>query len=77
MVTYDPRGHTWDSWCALMAELFGAQQLGTLPEENWREWASGISSIGYFNDSGVPDHRGFPTWQLWAETMVGIMSITG
>ena len=75
MVVYDPRGHTWDAWCAHMAELFAPNQLGTLPEENWREWASGIQGIGYFVQSGVPDHRGFPTWQTWAESLVGIMSL--
>jgi hypothetical protein len=57
MITYDPRGHTWDSWCALMAELFAQQQLGTVPEERWKDWASGMHGVGYFVNSGVPDPR--------------------
>jgi hypothetical protein len=76
MITYDPRLQTWDSWCALMAELFAPNQLGTVPEENWRDWASGMQGIGYFVNSGVPDDRGFETWQEWAASLCGIMSIT-
>jgi len=75
MITYDPRGHTWDSWCALMAELFGAQQLGTVTEDKWRDWADGMQGIGYFLNSGVPDQRTFKSWQDWAEQLAGIMSI--
>jgi len=75
MITYDPRYMTWNEWCPLMADLFAAQQLGTAPEEKWREWAHGMAGIGYFMDSGVPDPRGFKTWQDWATQLVGIMSI--
>jgi len=75
MITYDPRNMVWDDWCARMAELFAAQQLGTVPEENWQDWASGMQGIGYFVNSGVPDPRGFRSWQDWAAQLVGIMSI--
>lgn len=75
MVVYDPRYMNWDNWCALMAELFAPQGLGTVPEEKWRDWANGVSSIGYFNSSGIPDSRGFNTWQEWAAALVGAMSI--
>ena len=75
MVTYDPRGQTWDSWCSLMAELFAPQQLGTMPEDRWREWADGMAGIGYFMNSNVPDTRTFDNWQDWAASLVGIMSI--
>jgi len=77
MIVYDPRGQTWDSWNALMAELFAAQQLGTVPEENWKDWANGIQGIGYFANSGIPDATGFTSWQDWASSLVGIMSING
>lgn len=76
MITYDPRGHTWDSWCSVMAELFAPQQLGTTTEERWREYATGMQGIGYFVQSGIPDDRGFETWQDWAKSLCGIMSIT-
>jgi len=75
MITYDPRNMMWDDWCARMAELFAAQQLGTVPEEQWQDWASGVQGIGYFVNSGVPDPRGFRSWQDWAAQLVGIMSI--
>ena len=75
MTSYDPRGHTWDSWCALMSELFAPQQLGTLPEERWQEWADGMAGNGYFMSSNIPDSRTFENWQDWAASLVGIMNI--
>jgi hypothetical protein len=75
MVTYDPRNMTWDFYCSLMAELFAGNQIGTVPEENWRDWVDGINGIGYFGQSATPDQRMFDTWQEWAENMVGIMSL--
>jgi hypothetical protein len=66
----------WDQWCALMAELFAPNQLGTLPEDKWVDWAAGMNGIGYFMESGVPDPRAFKTWQDWASALCGILSIT-
>jgi len=73
--TFDPRDLTWDYWCASTAQQFAAQQLGTVPEEQWRDWADGMQGIGYFVNSGVPDARNFETWQDWAKSLVGIMDI--
>lgn len=75
MVTYDPRGQTWDSWCALMAELFAVQELGTVPEDRWKEWGDAMAGIGYFMSSGVPDTRIFDRWEDWAASIVGVMDI--
>lgn len=75
MIAYDSRDMTWDQYNKLMEELFAANQLGNVPEENWRDWVDGLNGIGYFVQSGVPDHRGFATWQDWAVQMTGIMSI--
>jgi hypothetical protein len=61
---FDPRGMEWDFWCASMAGLFAANQLGTIEEPRWREWADGIAGIGRF--AGAPDSRNFDTWQDWA-----------
>lgn len=61
---YDPRNLSWDAWCALMAELFAANQLGVAPEDQWREWANALSGIGRF--AGVPGANGFDVWQDWA-----------
>lgn len=73
--TYDPRYMEWDQWCALTSEQFAAQNLGTAPETEWREWVDGMVGIGYFMDSAVPDSRGFDDWRDWAQMMVGIMSV--
>lgn len=74
-VAYDPRGMPWTAWCSLTAEQFAAQQLGTAPEDQWASWVDALSGIAYFMNSGVPDSRGFDTWQDWAQQFVGIMSI--
>jgi hypothetical protein len=76
MIAYDPRGMTWDQYCKLMAELFAPNQLGYVEEENWRQWVDGLSGIGYFSESGIPDHRGFEHWHQWAEQVCGILSVT-
>jgi hypothetical protein len=47
-----------------MSELFAANQLGTVPEENWTNYADALSGIGRFD--GAPDSRLFSTWQDWA-----------
>jgi len=74
-VTFDPRGMSWDFWCASMAQTFASNQLGTVPEDKWRDWADGMQGIGYFVESAVPDPRNFGTWQEWAESLVGIMNV--
>ena len=61
---YDPRGMTWNYWCAKMSEAFAANQLGTATEDNWAQWADGVAGIGRF--TGAPDSRGFANWQEWA-----------
>jgi hypothetical protein len=58
-----------------MSELFAPQQLGTLPEDKWVDWAAGLNGIGYFTENGVPDPRGFKTWQDWAAALCVIISI--
>jgi len=75
VITYDPRGMTWDQYCKLMEELFASQQLGHVPEEKWRDWVDGMIGIGYFGNSGVPDHRGFKDWTDWAKSVCGIMNL--
>ena len=61
---YDPRNLSWDAWCALMAELFAANQLGVAPEDQWQDWANALSGIGRF--AGTPGANGFDVWQDWA-----------
>lgn len=74
-ICYDPRGMTWDQYCKLMAELFAPQQLGYVVEEQWRSWVDGMNGIGFFVQSGIPDHRPYENWKDWAEAMVGIMNL--
>jgi hypothetical protein len=73
--TYDPRNMTWDYWCRLMEEQFAPNQLGHVTEDKWRQWVDGMNGIGYFVQSGIPDHRLYKDWREWAKAMVGIMSV--
>lgn len=75
MIAYDPRDMVWDQYCKLMEELFASNQLGHVPEERWRDWVDGMNGIGYFVQSGMPDHRPFHHWQDWAKAASGIMNI--
>ena len=75
MIAYDPRDMVWDQYCKLMEELFASNQLGHVPEERWRDWVDGMNGIGYFVQSGMPDHRPFHHWQEWAKAASGIMNI--
>jgi hypothetical protein len=75
MVTYDPRNMTWEQWCKLMSELFASQSLGIVPEDKWKQWADAVAGISDFMASGVPDSRGFSSWQEWATRLTGIMTI--
>jgi len=75
MTPYDPRNMEWDYWCALTNELFAANQLGTVDELNWKEWVNGLSGIGYFNNSGIPDARVFDQWQDWALAFNNAMTL--
>jgi len=65
----------WSQYNKLMEELFAGNQLGHVPEEKWREWVDGMNGIGYFVQSGMPDHRPYDNWQDWAMAVTGIMSI--
>jgi hypothetical protein len=75
MITYDPRGMDWPQYNKLMTELFASNDVGYVDEEHWREWATALSQLGNFGQSGVPDARLFASWQEWAEQLVGIMSV--
>ena len=74
MISYDPRGMSWDQYCKLMEELFASNQLGHVPEEKWRDWVDGMNGIGYFVQSGVPDHKLFDNWQDWAQALVNAVN---
>ena len=50
-LVYDPRGHTFESWAALMCEAYAAQQLQIdATEEHWKDWAAGLKAIDVFTD---------------------------
>lgn len=72
---YDPRYMSWDQWCALTAEQFAQQSLGTVSESDWQKWVDGMVGIGYFSDSALPNSQGFDDWRDWAQMAVGIMSV--
>jgi len=72
---YDPRYHTWESWCSLMNEAFAAQQLSIgVPEENWREWATGLKGIDVFSNEAIPMPDTFDGWQDWAAALMNAVN---
>lgn len=74
-LVYDPRYHTWDSWCALMCEAYAAQQLSIgIPEKNWKDWARGLNAIDVFANDAVPSSEYYDDWRDWASALVGAVS---
>jgi len=73
---YDPRGHTFESWAALMCEQYAAQQL-EIPNErtDWQAWASGLKAIDLFNNEGVPGPYVYSEWQDWAAAVVNAVNL--
>ena len=74
-VVYDPRYHTWESWTSLMCEAYAAQQLSSnTPEEEWKQWASGLKAIDVFTNEGIPGPYIYENWQDWALALVGAVN---
>lgn len=74
-LVYDPRGHTFESWAALMCELYAAQQL-EIPTAltNWRLWGDGIRAIDVFANEAIPMTDNFDDWQKWAEELMNAVN---
>lgn len=74
-LVYDPRGHTFESWSALMVEAYASQQLQmNLTEDNWKDFATGMLAIGLFNNDAIPQPEAFNKWNEWAEAVVNIVN---
>ena len=72
---YDPRGHTFDSWQALMCEAYAAQPLTmNVPETNWREWGQHLLSVSLLNDNALPNPDAYSNWQEWAQELVNAVN---
>lgn len=74
-LVYDPRGHTFESWSALMVEAYASQQLQMgLTEDKWQEFAQSMLAIELFNNSAIPQPAAFKHWNEWAEAVVNVVS---
>lgn len=74
-LVYDPRGHTFDSWAALMCELYAAQQLEIpTPYTDWKLWGNGIRAIDVFANEAIPMTDNFADWQQWAQELVNAVN---
>lgn len=74
-LVYDPRYQTWDSWSSLMVEAYAGQQLAMgVPEEQWRDWASGINAIDIFMNEAIPSPNYYNKWQDWAAALVNAVN---
>ena len=72
---YDPRGHTFESWAALMCELYAPQQLEIpYPGIDWKAWGNGIKAIDVFTNEAVPNTDAFESWDLWAMAVVNAVN---
>ena len=69
---YDPTGHTFESWAALMCELYAAQQL-EIPssQTDWHKWGEGLKAIDVFTNEAIPGTMPYTNWMDWAYAVVG------
>lgn len=77
-LVYDPRGHTFESWAALMCEAYASQQL-MMPGHttDWRVWADGLCALDVFMNNAIPTSLGYEDWQDWAAALVGCVNQVG
>ena len=74
-LVYDPRGHTFESWSALMCEAYAGQQLILdATEKNWQDWALSIMAIDLFQNNSVPSPYLFKNWNEWVESLVNAIN---
>ena len=74
-LVYDPRGHSFESWSALMVEAYAGQQLQiNVPENKWHEFAVGISGNPLFQENAIPDPYFYKNWQDWAQELVNAVN---
>lgn len=74
-LVYDPRYHTWESWSALMVEAYAGQQLAiNVPEEKWRDWASGVNAIDVFMNEAIPSPNYYNNWQDWVSALINAVN---
>jgi len=75
VLVYDPRGHTFESWSALMCEAYASQQLEmNVTEEKWKEFALGLMNIAIFNDGSLPSPYAYSKWNDWAEEIINVIN---
>lgn len=74
-LVYDPRGHTFESWSALMIEAYAEQQLQMgLTENKWQEFAQGMLLMDVFNNDAMPQPSAFSNWKDWAQEVVNVVN---
>lgn len=75
LLIYDPRYHTFDSWAALMVELYATQNLAIpTPTTDWKQWAEGLKAIDVFTNEGIPGPAPFDNWQEWAQELMNAVN---
>jgi len=74
-LVYDPRYHTFESWAALMCELYAAQQL-EIPTQftDWKLWGNGIKAIDVFTNEATPSTDNYDNWFDWAAALLGTVN---
>jgi hypothetical protein len=69
-VIYDQRYHSFESWSALMVEAYAGQQLAIgIPEDQWKDWATGLMAIDIFQNEALPSPNLFGDWRDWVDAI--------
>jgi len=74
-LVYDPRGHTFESWSAVMVESYASQQLQmNVAEDKWIDFALGMMAIDIFQNDALPSPYLYSRWNDWAEAVVNVVN---
>jgi len=67
---YDQRYHSFESWSSLMVEAYAGQQLAIgIPENQWKDWATGLMAIDIFQTEALPSPNLFNDWRDWVDAI--------
>lgn len=60
----------WQTWSQEIAYVLASQNLPSVDEEHWREFAQSIASNSYFGSFCVPSPDHFDDWREWANQLL-------
>ena len=68
---------SWEDWHNSIAYVLAAEQLPTVDESRWQEFAQVLQESPVLDAYGLPEPESFATWQEWAQHLLVISNGLG